>query len=80
MKIAGTAERQELVGLQPYHFFENYKQLIRKKWPHHFESLVSPHHFQSSSAVPELKDEVNIEKRNENKDVNEKGRNYEHQR
>ena len=46
-----------LEGLQPPHFFENYKELLRKKCfqppPPHFESLVTPPpHFQSSSAGP----------------------------
>ena len=48
-------------GAKTPHFFENYKELLRKKCfqPPHFGSLVSPPpppppHFQSSSAGPDL--------------------------
>ena len=31
MQYSGTAEREGLVGLYPYQFFENYKEILRKK-------------------------------------------------
>ena len=44
LSYSGPAEGEGLGGLQPPHFFENYKELLRKKCfqPPHFELLVSP--------------------------------------
>ena len=67
---AGPAEEEGLGGLQPSHFFENYKEILRERVfspppPPHYESLVSPPspllpppHFQSRSAVPGGKQSV----------------------
>ena len=55
--IPGPGEGPGGGGLQPPHFFGNFKQLLRKLCfqPPHFESLFSPPpHFQSSSAGPEF--------------------------
>ena len=58
MPNSGPAEGEGLGGLQPPHFFGNFKELLRKRCfqSPHFESLFSPPppppHFQSSSAGP----------------------------
>ena len=57
---AGPALGKGQGGLQPPHFFGNFKELLRTRCfqPPHFESLVSPPppppHFQSNSAGPVL--------------------------
>ena len=43
-KLSGPAEGEGLGGLQPPHFFGNFKELLRKRCfqPPHFESLFAP--------------------------------------
>ena len=56
ISVQGPRRGRGWGGLQPPHFFGNFKELLRKRCfqPPHFESLFSPPppHFQSSSAGP----------------------------